>query len=160
MMKGNLEERKELKKLYKGKFSLDSKFDNSTIGKILLEPTKIYLQTIAEISKNHNIVGINNTGYGLKNLNRIHGNFEFRVNNPLKPQPIFNLMQKESKFSDKKMYETFNMGMGFFIICGKNDADKILQIAKDGKIVGVVKKSNKNRTVLEKGSEKIVFEGY
>ena len=160
LLNGNFEERKEFKKLYKGKFSLDSKFDNSTIGKILLKPTKIYLQTIAEISKNYDILGVNNTGYGLKNFNRINGNFEFGINNPLKPQSIFNLIQKESGFSDKKMYETFNMGMGFFIICGKNDADKILQIAKDGKIVGVVKKSNKNRTVLEKGSEKIVFEGY
>src|SRR3989344_7212170 len=115
---------------------------------------------MARVSKDYNVVGINNTGYGLKNFNRLQGNFEFRVNNPLKPQPIFNLMQKESKFSDKKMYETFNMGMGFFIICGKNDADKILQIAKEGRVVGTVEKSNKNRTILEKSREKIVFEGY
>ena len=160
LLDGDFETRKEFKNLYKGKFSLNSKFDNSTIGKILLQPTKIYTQIIAKIAKNHEIIGINNTGYGLKNFNRIKGNFEYRINNPLEPQPIFGLMQKESGFSDEQMYKTFNMGMGFFIICRKNDADKILQIAKEGKIVGEVRKSNKTVTVLEKNNKKISFEGY
>ena len=160
LLNGSFETRKEFKKLYKGKHSLDDKFNNSTIGKILLEPTKIYVQTMAKISKNYDVAGVNNTGYGLKNLNRIKGNFEFLIDNHLEPQPIFALMQKESNFSDKEMYETFNMGMGFFIICKSNDADKILQIAKEGKIVGEVRKSGETRTVLEKGNKKIAFEGY
>ncbi len=160
LLNGNFETRKEFKQLYKGKYSLDSEFDNSTIGKRLLEPTKIYIKTMAKISKNYDVVGINNTGYGLKNFNRIKGNFEFRIDKPLKPQPIFGLMQKESGFSDKKMYETFNMGMGFFVICKSKDADKILQVAKEGNVVGEVMKSNETKTVLEKGSEKIVFEEY
>jgi len=52
------------------------------------------------------------------------------------------------------------MGMGFFIICKGNDADKILQAAKEGKIIGEVRKSNKLATVLEKEGKKISFEGY
>ena len=125
-----------------------------------MEPTKIYLQTIAKISKNYDVVGVNNTGYGLKNFNRIAGNFEFFINNPLKPLPIFELMQKESGFSDKQMYETFNMGMGFFIVCREKEADNILQIAKEGKIVGEVRKTEKTRTVLSKEGRKTVFFGY
>ena len=125
-----------------------------------MEPTKIYLQTIAKISKNYDVVGVNNTGYGLKNFNRINGNFEFLIDNPLKPQPIFELMQKESKFSDKEMYETFNMGMGFFVVCREKETDKILQIAKEGNVVGEVRRAEKTRTVLEKGNKKIAFEGY
>ena len=125
-----------------------------------MEPTKIYLQTIAKISKNYDVVGVNNTGYGLKNFNRIKGNFEFLIDNPLKPQPIFGLMQKESKFSDKEMYETFNMGMGFFVVCREKDADRVLQTAKEGKVVGEVRKAGKTRTVLEKGNKKTAFEGY
>ena len=77
-----------------------------------------------------------------------------------KEQLIFELMKEESKFSDEEMYKTLNMGMGFFIICNKDDADKILQTANGGKIVGEVKKSNSTRTVLEKGNKNIVFEGY
>ncbi len=160
LLNGNFETRGNFKKLYKGKYGLNDKFDNSTIGGILLKPTKIYLQTMAKISKDYDVIGVNNTGYGLKNFNRIKGNFEFLIGNPLKPQPIFELMQKESKFSDKEMYETFNMGMGFFIICKSNDADKILQIAKEGKVVGTVNKADKTRTVLEKADRKTVFAGY
>ena len=159
LLNGDFETRKEFKKLYKGRYSLYDKFDNSTIGDLLLKPTKIYLQTMAKISRDFDVAGANNTGYGLKNFNRIGGNFEFLIDNPSEPQPIFGLMQEESKFSDKEMYETFNMGMGFFIICRERDADKILQIAKEGKIAGEVRKG-KGRTTLEKGGKKIAFEGY
>jgi len=160
LLKGDFETRHEYKRLYNGRFSLDNKFDSSTIGEILLEPTKIYIQTMAKISKSFDVVGFNNTGYGLKNLNRAKEKVEFRINNPLKPQPIFELMQKESRFSDEQMYSTFNMGMGFFVICDKEDVDDILDIAKDAGVVGEVRKSNKTITVLEKNNKKIVFEGY
>ena len=160
LLDGDFEIRKCYKKNYRGRFSLNSKFDNSSIGKKLLEPTRIYLQTMAKISKDHDVIGINNTGYGLKNFNRVQGNFELRIDNPLRPQPIFGLMQKESKFTDKKMYETFNMGMGFFVICRDKDASRILQIAKDGKVVGEVRKSSKTKTALKLKNRKIAFEGY
>ncbi len=160
LLKGDFETRAEFKKRYKGRFSLDDKFDGSTIGKTLLEPTKIYVETMAKISKKFDVVGINNTGYGLKNFNRIKANVEVRINKPIKPQPIFELMQKESKFSDEQMYKTFNMGMGFFVICDKENADNILDIAKDADIVGEVRKSSKTITILEKNNRKIVFEGY
>ncbi len=160
LLNGDFETREEFKKRYKGKYNLDYKFDGSTLGKILLEPTKIYVETMAKISKNFDVTGFNNTGYGLKNLNRTGEKAEFRINNPIKPQPIFELMQKDSKFSDEEMYRTFNMGMGFFVVCDKENADDILQIAKDGQIVGNVLKSNKTITVLEKNNRKIAFEGY
>lgn len=160
LLKGDFETRPEYKKLYKGKYKLDDKFDSSTIGKILLAPTKIYVQTMAKISKNFDVVGFNNTGYGLKNLNRAKEKTEFRINNPLQPQSIFGLMQKESKFTDGQMYSTFNMGMGFFVVCDKENADDIMEIAKDGDVVGEARKSNKTITVLEKNNKKIVFEGY
>ncbi len=160
LLKGGFESRQEFKKRYKGKFSLDDKFDGSTIGKILLEPTKIYIEAMAKISRNFDVVGVNNTGYGLKNLNRIKEKVEFRIDRPLKPQPIFDLMQVESGFSDEQMYRTFNMGMGFFVVCGKENADDILSIVKDAAVVGEVSKSNKTVTVLEKNKKKIIFEGY
>ncbi|MBI3035142.1 hypothetical protein HYY71_02360 [Candidatus Woesearchaeota archaeon] len=160
LLNGDFETRAEFKREYKGRFSLDDKFDGSTIGKILLEPTKIYIETMAKISKNFDVVGFNNTGYGLKNLNRAREKVELRINKPLKPQPIFELMQKESGFTDEQMYSTFNMGMGFFAVCDKENADDILDIAKDADVVGEVRKSNKTITVLEKDNKKIVFDGY
>ena len=159
LLNGDFETRPDIKKLYKGKFKLNDKFESSTIGKTLLEPTKIYIKEIAKISKDFNIVGINNTGYGLKNLNRITG-FQFTITNPIEPQPIFNLIQKESSLSDEKMYSTYNMGMGFFIIADKADAENIIQSTKDSQIIGEVKKSNKTITILEKDNQKINFERY
>jgi phosphoribosylformylglycinamidine cyclo-ligase len=161
LLKGNFETRHEFKKNYKGRFKLDDKFDNSTIGKILLEPTKIYSKAVSAIANEMEIIGINNTGYGLKNLNRIKG-FQFEIDDPIKAQPIFELVQKESGFSDKQMYKKFNMGMGFFLIVDKNNADKALSIAEKfketPKIVGEVTKGE--GTVLIKDNKKVVFEGY
>jgi phosphoribosylformylglycinamidine cyclo-ligase len=160
LLKGDFEERPKFRKRYKGRYSLDSKFDGSAIGRILLEPTRIYIQTMAKISKQFDVVGFNNTGYGLKNLNRAKEKVEFRITNPLKPQLIFELMQKESGFTDEQMYSTFNMGMGFFVVCNKENVDDILQTAKDADVIGEVKKSNKTMTILEKKNKKIIFEGY
>ena len=58
------------------------------------------------------------------------------------------------------MYRKFNMGMGFFIMVNEDDAEAILKIAKDSKIVGEVKKSDKTRTILKKDEKNIIFEGY
>ncbi len=160
LLKGDFEPRGHFRKKYRGRFSLDDKFDGSSIGKTLIEPTRIYIKTMAQISKNFDVIGVNNTGYGLKNFNRLREKAEFRINHPLKPQPIFDLMQKESGFSDEEMYKAFNMGMGFFVICGKDDSEDILGISKDASIVGEVRKSNKTMTVLEKNNRKVVFEGY
>ena len=161
LLKGNFETRQEHKKKYKGRFRLDYPFDNSTIGSLLLKPTRIYCKTVAAIAKEIPTIGINNTGYGLKNLNRIKG-FQFMIDNPLKPQPIFDLVQKESKFADEEMYRKFNMGQGFFLIVDKKDADKAVSIAEkykeEAQIVGEVQKGT--GTVLVKNNKKIVFEGY
>ena len=160
LLKGEFEARPEFKRLYRGKHTLDDPFEGSTIGKTILEPTRIYMKTIAAIANKFNIVGVNNTGYGLKNFNRLQG-FEFDIDNPIRPQPIFDLLQKDAKFSDEKMYTTFNMGMGFFIICRKDEADDVLTIAErlkeEAKIVGSVKKGQTKVTLKDK---KLVLKGY
>jgi len=129
-----------------------------------LEPTKIYLKTMAAIASKYKVVGINNTGYGLKNLNRVHQKVAFHINNPMKPQPIFELVQKEAKYSDKEMYQRFNMGMGFFIIAKKKDAPNVLKLARKmgekAQIVGDVRKSNVTQTILIKNKKKIACRGY
>ena len=159
LLKGEFETRKEFKGMYKGKHKLDEKFDGSTIGKRLLEPTAIYTKAVAAIANKVKMIGVNNTGYGLKNLNRVKG-FRFIIDNPLEPQPIFGLMQEDSNFSEKEMYQKFNMGMGFFIITP--DADTAISIAEkygcEAKTVGKV--SNGSGTVLKKGRNDILFEGY
>ncbi|MFH1641307.1 MAG: AIR synthase-related protein [Nanoarchaeota archaeon] len=160
LLNGSFETRNLYKQNYKGRFNLDDKFDDSTIGELLLEPTRIYSKSVSAIADKCSLIGINNTGYGLKNFNRIKGRFV--IENPLKPHKIFDLVQKESGFSTKQMYQKFNMGMGFFLIVSSDDADTALSIAEkfkeDAKIIGKVQKGS--GTVLINNSEKIKFEGY
>ncbi len=164
LLKGEFESRQKVKALYKGKYSLNDKIDGKSIGEILLEPTRIYVKPVAEAAKRFSVVGVNNTGYGLKNFNRFDAKVEFVIDNVFEPQKIFSVLQKESGFSDKEMYQTFNMGMGFFLIVSDKDSDGVLEILKnsgeDAKIVGFVKKSEKIRTILKKDKKEIVFEGY
>lgn len=167
LLNGDFEERKEFKKNYKGKFSLNDSLPNGngeTIGEALLEPTMIYTKTMARIAEEFNVVGANNTGYGLKNLNRLGNGIKCIIDSPVEPSAIFKLMQKESKYSAEKMYETFNMGMGFFVIAKKEDADGILSLAEKCKqkaqVVGYIEKgAEKESSVLLK-KEKIKFMGY
>ena len=157
LLRGEFESRKEYSKSYSGRFRLDDPFHDSTIGGALLEPTRIYVKEVAAIAKKFSIAGVNSTGYGLKNLNRL-GNLRFDITAPLEPQPIFSLMQEEANYTVEKMYRTFNMGMGFFVIADRRDADDILGMAKGAVIVGGVAKGS--GTVLHKGGKKILYEGY
>lgn len=160
LLKGEFESRPQFKKRYQGSLRIDDPFEGSTVGKTLLAPTRLYVRDMAMVSKDFNVQGCNNTGYGLKNLNRITGKFEFVINDPIKPLPIFDLIQKESRFSDEEMYRKFNMGMGFFMVCEKENAEDILQRVKGSKIVGDVRKAAETKTILEKNGKRIVFEGY
>ncbi len=153
------ESREEFRKLYKGKHTIDDTYNGKKIGNLLLEPTKLYVRDMALISKDHDVVGVNNTGYGLKNLNRLPGEFQMIIDNAPEPLDIFKLMQQESQFSDEQMYSTFNMGMGFFVIAKKQDSENILQKIKGSMKVGTVKKGKKS-TIFIKEGKKIVFEGY
>ena len=149
LLKGEFETREKFRKRYTGKFRLDDDFDGSTIGETLLAPTRLYVKQMAKISKGFNVQGANNTGYGLKNLNRVTGKFSFHLTDPLEPQPIFKLLQKEGKFTKEQMYTKFNMGMGFFIICEKDEAEDILQVVKEGAVVGEVRAAPSTKVVMD-----------
>jgi len=108
LLNGDFESREQYKKHYQGKHSLHDVFNGTTIGKTLLEPTRIYVPQITKLTVP--FLGVNNTGYGLKNLNRM-GNFTFNMTAPLPILPIFNLIQKEGKLSMKE---------AFLMIAGQN----------------------------------------
>jgi len=158
LLSGDFEQRPQVKKLYRGRFSLDEPFEGSTIGKTMLAPTRLYVKDMAKASRDFAVMGFNNTGYGLKNLNRLQCKVEYHIEKPLTPPPIFSLIQKEAGYTDEEMYTKFNMGMGFFIIAEKEDAEDVAQVAS-GAIVGSVEKGSSVRTILHKG-KKLVFEGY
>ncbi len=116
--------------------------DFGKIGEELLVPTRIYTEVVLDALEKYDIKGMANiTGGGLKNIARINKNFQYVIEDQLEPQPIFNFLQQEGNISDKEMYKTFNMGMGFTMITDENIAEKVAALV-DGKIVGKVKKGS------------------
>ena len=107
-----------------------------TIGELLLEPTRIYMEALAVIQKAdvHGMAHI--TGSGLLKLHRISG-FGFEIDDPIEPQPIFRFLQEEGGVAEDEMYRTFNMGMGWVFVLSEDDVDAVLKMT-DGKVVGEI----------------------
>ncbi len=124
----------------------DDLYSNKKIGNILLTPTNIYVKEILEIIKNIKVHGLAHiTGSGLKNFLRLNNQVKYNINNPFEPQPIFKFIQKLGNITEKEMYKTFNMGMGFAILIDKKDVEESINIIKkysniDFKIVGRIEK--------------------
>ncbi|AKG92349.1 phosphoribosylformylglycinamidine cyclo-ligase [Geoglobus ahangari] len=112
------------------------KFENHTIGEELLVPTRIYSEVL-EIARKHDIHGMAHiTGGGLLNLKRLK-KVKFVIDSPLKPQRIFTFLQELGDIDVTEMYRTFNMGMGFMLICDESTAEE-LRREVEGDIVGHV----------------------
>lgn len=118
---------------YSDPFPLNRK---TTIGAELLKPTRIYSEIVG-LCKQFQIHGMAHiTGGGLNNLKRIT-EYGFEFSDPLPVQDVFKFLQKEGNVDDIEMYRTFNMGMGYLIVCSKSDAGAIVKMT-DGRIVGKV----------------------
>lgn len=133
---GDVEYREEWKSQYHGRFDLDSKpeiLQGKTILEAMKVPTASYFvesRIIGDILDDRDIFGVNITGGGFSNFNRIGEDLCFNITNPLKPLPIHLLLAQESKWSAEKLYRKQNMGMGFAYIAPT--------LEKAGKIAGMI----------------------
>ena len=108
----------------------DRLFQGSTIAEELLVPTKIYVKEVLDLIKNVNVLGLANiTGGGLGNLSRLteHG---FKIDDLPTPQAVFAEIQKAGNVSEKEMYRTFNMGVGFCVVVDAADVEKVVEVCK------------------------------
>ena len=121
-------------------------------GMELLTPTRIYVKEILSVlgPDVHGLAHI--TGSGLKKIKRIMPEgLRAEITNPLEPQRVFNEIQKKGQVSDYEMYRTFNMGMGFAIVCTPGAADGIMKkLTTRSKIVGRVVKGERGVIVPSK----------
>ncbi len=176
-----LEPREEWRKQYKGKFSLNDTPDileGKTVLEALQVPTAIYLVEAALIGKefsNPYIYGINITGNGLHNFNRVGSLVSFKITDPLDPLPIHKLLMLECGWTLKEALTKQNMGMGFAYIVPKDPdelAAKVVDFINErgenkAKIIGRVEEDTKAkkqiRTILHNGygiKTPIEFIGY
>lgn len=102
-----------------------------TIGEELLKPTRIYvkpvLQALSEVEV-HALAHI--TGGAFTKLKRFepYAKVGFELDQMPEPSPIFKAVQSLGRVSDREMYKTFNMGVGFCVITTRSDADRAISI--------------------------------
>jgi len=110
------------------------------IGEELLTPTFIYVRQVLKLLKDIKVTGmVDVTGGGMRNFVRLKKDVSFDLSKPLRPQPIFRVLQELGEIADKEMYQTFNMGMGFAIVLREDDAKAAVKVlGKGARIVGEV----------------------
>ena len=129
----------------------------TTIGKLLLSPTRTYAPVLKEILENHfeKINGLIHCSGGgqTKCLKYLPSNLKIIKDNLLIAPEIFEIIKKGSGSSMKEMYEVFNMGCRLEIYCSKENAQTLVNISNSfgiaAQIIGRVEASDKKELIIE-----------
>lgn len=110
-------------------FDVNDKMPNgeTTIGEELIRPTELYVKPIVALfEEGYEINGLAHiTGGGFTNLRRLKKGVGYEINDLPETPEIFKLIY-EQNVDIKEMYKVFNMGIGFVVICGEAEAEKIM----------------------------------
>lgn len=119
-----------------------------SVGEELLEPTRIYVKPVRELSGRsgiHGIAHITGGGAFLK-IERImkEGRLGAQLDGLPEPPGIFRLIQEAGRVSDREMYRTFNMGVGMVVVCAASEADRVVRVFRKRRMeamrIGTVEK--------------------
>lgn len=112
--------------------SLDDDRLGRPLGEILLEPTEIYVKAVMDLigsgSRVHGLAHL--TSGGLDNLLRLKSEVTYEITDPLKPQPVFELIAERGDVPEDEMYEVFNMGCGFCAVVPAEDEAAALEVLR------------------------------
>ena len=101
-----------------------------SLGEALLEPTRIYTETVLNVIKNfhiHGVVHITGGGFTDNIPRMLPKGCKAVINDGSWPKkPIFDFIQKKGKVSTKEMFRTFNCGIGMVLIVKANEVDDIM----------------------------------
>lgn len=99
---------------------LDQDFGQSSLGKTLLTPTRIYVKSLLKLQENMTINAIAHiTGGGLlENIPRVlPDNMQADINTSSWKMPaIFEWLQQQGNVEQEEMYRTFNCGIGMIVV--------------------------------------------
>jgi phosphoribosylformylglycinamidine cyclo-ligase len=128
-----------------------------TLGDELLRPTRIYVKTVLNLTRDFNIGGIAHiTGGGITgNLPRVipkgckasvrKGTWEI--------PPIFTFLKEKGKIPEEEMLRTFNNGIGMILVVRSKDAQEILtrlhSLGEKVFIIGEVGKTEREQEKIE-----------
>ena len=112
------------------KSSLDEPLGDTTLGKALLAPTRIYAKTIATLLAHHDLHAIAHiTGGGLtENIPRVLPEGTRAVINRSRWQlpAVFQWLQNAGNINDAEMLKTFNCGVGMILVVDEVEASSIV----------------------------------
>ncbi|MFY8126757.1 MAG: AIR synthase related protein [Chitinophagaceae bacterium] len=128
----------------------------TSIGKLLLSPTRTYAPLMVEILEKHfdDVYGIIHCSGGgqTKCLKYLPKPLHIIKDNLFNIPPIFNIIQQNSGASFKEMYEVFNMGHRLEIFTNPTAATAMIDIATtlniEAKIIGRVEAATNNKKSL------------
>ena len=102
----------------------------SSLGEALLEPTRIYTETVLNVIKNfhiHGVVHITGGGFTDNIPRMLPKGCKAVINNGSWPKkPIFDFLQKKGGVSIEEMFRTFNCGIGMVLIVKANEVDDVM----------------------------------
>jgi phosphoribosylformylglycinamidine cyclo-ligase len=109
--------------------------DGATLGDVLLEPTRIYVNSIIDLLKQYKVKRVVHgmahiTGGGLVgNIPRVlPKDCDAAIKKSSWPkQKIFTFLQKTGPIEEDEMFRVFNMGIGFVLIVSEDFADSIVK---------------------------------
>lgn len=124
---------------------------NTTIGQLLLSPTRTFAPVMKELLENHfdAINGLIHCSGGgqTKCMKYVPSDVRIIKDNLFAPPIIFRLIQQASGADNREMYQVFNMGTRLEIYTNEKDAETIISVSKsygvDAQIIGRVEASEK-----------------
>lgn len=127
------------------------------LGEELLRPTRIYVKTILNLTRDFSIGGIAHiTGGGITgNLPRIipKGCKAIVHRGTWDIPPIFSFVKEKGKISEEEMLRTFNNGIGMILIVRPKEVEDILgrlrSLSEKAFIIGEVGKTEREQETIE-----------
>ena len=146
-------------------FEVDGKPFTTSIGKLILSPTRTYAPVLKvllenEFDKIHGLIHCSGGGQ-TKCMKYLPDNFRIVKDNLFEPPEIFRIIKESSGSNNKEMYEVFNMGCRLEIYCSPEDAEMMIATANTfniaAQIIGRVEANDKKELVIKLKEETIVY---
>jgi phosphoribosylformylglycinamidine cyclo-ligase len=136
-----------------------------SVGQLLLSPTRTYAPVLKQLLEKHfdKIHGLIHCSGGgqTKCMKYLPAPFRIIKDNLFAPPEIFNIIKNNSGSNNREMYEVFNMGCRLEIYCSPENAQTMIDTAKqfniDAQVIGRVEESVKKELVIKLKDEEIVY---
>ncbi len=138
------------------KVSLQTPFAETTLGDVLLAPTRIYVKPVLQAIETLGVHALAHiTGGGLVgNLPRVlpEGMCALIDSRAWQRPPIFDWLQQQGNVNDREMYRTFNCGIGMVLVISAADADAALELlhqqGETALVIGHTARQSRNERVI------------